>query len=247
MWALIDHHLDVDSPLHRWHSTTKLVGMGAIIAATACVTELRPASLALLVSLAAIALASLPVAEVARRMRGLLAFVAAFALLLVLTADDEQTWSLGPLEVSGHALELAALVGCKAVGVALLAVAMVATTPFAGFCHSLRRLGCPARLVQVILLAYRMNFALGGENALAARGFRWRPGRRGLAIVGLVIGSLLVRSLDRADRLYSAMLARGYDGRIRCLAGRPVTGKDAVKTGIAILAAGALIGVQLWK
>ncbi len=251
MWSLIDHHLDVDSPLRAWHSTTKLIGIGSLIVATACVTNLILAGAALVVSMVAVAFTRLPVRLVVRRTRGLIVFIAVFAVLVALTADDGRRLSLGPISVSTHGLALAGMVGAKAVGITLLALSLVATTPFAQLCRSLKRVGCPARLVGVILLSYRMNFALGGEMesmqaALAARGFRLRLNRRALATIGLVIGSLLVRSLDRADRLYNAMLARGYDGSIPYLSTRSVAPGDVIKMLVAILLAGALVGARLW-
>jgi cobalt/nickel transport system permease protein len=179
-------------------------------------------------------------------MRAVLGFIVVFTLLLAFTADGEPTFRFGPLAVSGRALTLAALLGCKITAIALLAAALVASTRFAELCHSLRRMGCPARLVQIILLTYRMNFALAGETesvryALAARNFRWRVSRRGLSTIGTAIGSILVRSLDRADRLYSAMLARGYDGQIRCLPTRGVNRSDVAKTLACVAIAAMLI------
>jgi cobalt/nickel transport system permease protein len=251
MWSLIDHHLDVDSPLRTWHATTKLIGIGSLIAATACVTNASLAGAALALSVVAVVLTRLPVRPVIRRTRGLIAFIALFTVLVALTAHGRPVFSLGPIGVSAHGLELAAVVGAKAVGITLLALALVATTPFAQLCRSLNRIGCPARLVSVILLSYRMNFALGGEMesvraALAARGFRFRFSRRALGTIGLVIGSLLVRSLERADRLYNGMLARGYDGNIPYLSSQSVAGADVLKMLAAIVLAGALVGVQLW-
>jgi cobalt/nickel transport system permease protein len=246
MWALIDHHLHVRSPLHDWHATAKLFGLGVLILADAFLADVRCAAAGLLVGIAAILLTALPIALILRRMRAVLGFILVFTLLLALTADGEPTLGLGPLAVSGRALSLAALVGCKITAIALLGAALVASTPFAELCHSLRRMGCPARLVQIILLTYRMNFALAGEtesvrHALAARNFRWQAGRRGLSTIGTAIGSVLVRSLERADRLYDAMLARGYDGQIRRLPTRGINLSDVGKTLACVTIAAILI------
>ncbi len=52
-----------------------------------------------------------------------------------------------------------------------------------------------------------------------------------------MVGSLMVRSLDRGDRVYQAMAARGYDGEARSLPLPPLTQADS---GL-LLAAGALL------
>jgi cobalt/nickel transport system permease protein len=36
-------------------------------------------------------------------------------------------------------------------------------------------------------------------------------------VTGAMAGSLFLRSLERSDRIYMAMLARGYDGEVRSL------------------------------
>ncbi|UCG32586.1 MAG: cobalt ECF transporter T component CbiQ [Phycisphaerales bacterium] len=249
MWSLIDHHLHVRSPLHDWHATAKLFGLGTLVLTAAFLADVRCAAAGLLVGVAALLLTALPVAVILRRMRAVLGFILVFTLLLALTADGGPTLRLGPLAVSGRALTLAALIGCKVTAIALLAAALVASTPFAELCHSLRRVGCPARLVQIILLTYRMNFALAGETesvryALAARNFRWRATRRGLSTVGTVVGSVLVRSLDRADRLYNAMLARGYEGQIRRLPTRGGNWSDVAKTLVCVAIAATLIAAE---
>ncbi|UCF33048.1 MAG: cobalt ECF transporter T component CbiQ [Phycisphaerales bacterium] len=250
MWALIDHHLDVDSPLHRWHPTAKLIGLGLLIVAGACVTDLRLAGGVLALSFATVLLTKLGFRVLLRRTRGLLLFIIFFTLLVAFTAGGGPSLAIGPVSVSQRGLELAALVGCKALGIALLAVALVTTTPFAQLCRSLRRIGCPTRLVSVLLLTYRMNFALGGEmesiqSGLRARGFRFAPTAWGIKTMGTVTGSLLVRSLERADRLYHAMLARGYDGSIPCLPSGRVKRTDVWKLSAAVLLGIALISVQV--
>jgi cobalt/nickel transport system permease protein len=54
-------------------------------------------------------------------------------------------------------------------------------------------------------------------------------------------GSLMVRSFERSDRVYSAMLSRGYDGEIRSLHEPAITAKD---WGILIIAILLLAGIM---
>jgi len=243
MWSLIDHHLHVDSPLHRWHPTAKLVGIAGLIIAAAFVTAPLAVAALLLLAGGLLLLSRLPLAVIWRRLRGILLFLLLFAVLLAVTAGEPEA----PLSLSFSAagLRLGALVAGKAVAIALLAVGLLGTTSFAALCRALRRLGCPQRLVHVLLMTWRMNFALAGElesmsMALSARGFRWRLGRRALATAGCAVGSLLVRSLERADRLYDAMLARGYDGRLRTLGTASMRSVDVLMMIAALLLAGGI-------
>jgi cobalt/nickel transport system permease protein len=251
MWALIDHHLNIESPLRTWHPTAKLIGLGSLIFAAACAPDLQAAGVGLALAIFAVALTRFPPRLLWRRLRGLVLFVTVFAALIALTANGAPRWHLGPLGISEPGLVLGALLGAKALSIALLGAALVATTPFSQLCQSLQRLGCPARVTQVTLLAYRMSFALGSEVestrwALSARGFSWRPSPRTLRALGHVLGSLLARSLDRADRLYDAMLARGYDGSVRCLPTARATAADGVAAVGVVLVAVGLIGMSWW-
>jgi cobalt/nickel transport system permease protein len=68
-----------------------------------------------------------------------------------------------------------------------------------------------------------------------------------LKVVGGMIGSLFLRSYERSERVYAAMLARGFDGELRHMHGRSLTASDWVLFGSALTAI-ALFGVagQIW-
>jgi len=103
------------------------------------------------------------------------------------------------------------------------AILLTSTTPPESIFWSLRALRAPAILVAVVGFAYRYLSLLLGEarrmlRARSARSAR-RPGHRPSwvwqgQVAGAMAGSLFVRSLERSERVYLAMLARGYDGRI---------------------------------
>jgi cobalt/nickel transport system permease protein len=83
----------------------------------------------------------------------------------------------------------------------------------------------PRLLTLIAGFMYRYLFVIGGEVrrmrvALAARGYRPRHALQAAAI-GRVATALFLRSYDRGERVYVAMLARGYRGatpRLRALA-----------------------------
>jgi cobalt/nickel transport system permease protein len=102
------------------------------------------------------------------------------------------------------------------------AILLTSTTPPESIFWSLRALRAPAILVAVVGFAYRYLSLLLDEarRMLRARGARSarRPGRRPSLVwqgqvAGAMAGSLFVRSLERSERVYVAMLARGYNGR----------------------------------
>lgn len=92
------------------------------------------------------------------------------------------------------------------------------------FFWALEALKLPPLLVSIIAFAYRYLQLLAGEAERMASARRARQTRRGragpslafsLRSAGGFIGSLLLRGLERSERVYGAMLARGYDGSAR--------------------------------
>lgn len=100
------------------------------------------------------------------------------------------------------------------------ALLLIATTSFPGMCHALRRLGVPPLFISQLLFLYRYLFVLMEEamRILRARDMR-SFGTRGTGVKVFVrlIGTLFVRTVERAERIYNAMLSRGFRGDIPSL------------------------------
>ncbi len=100
------------------------------------------------------------------------------------------------------------------------ALLLIATTSFPGVCHALRRLGFPALFVSQLLFLYRYLFVLMEEAMRIIRAREMRSfGSRGAGMKMFVrlIGILFLRTVDRAERIYYAMLSRGFQGDIPTL------------------------------
>lgn len=101
---------------------------------------------------------------------------------------------------------------------ALIGTLLVSVTPYSSVLAAASELGAPDLLVQTASLVYRYLHVLR-ERAAAmtasalARGWSARTPDR-FAVGGSMLGALLLRSLDRGERVHRAMLARGYTGRM---------------------------------
>jgi cobalt/nickel transport system permease protein len=106
---------------------------------------------------------------------------------------------------------------------------LIATTPFHEICHSLRRLGIPKPFVAQLMLLHRYLFIIAQETSrlLQARDLRSFEGRgKELRYYIPMVGQLLLRSLNRAQRLHAAMLSRGFTGEIHILNPAPMGHTD---------------------
>jgi cobalt/nickel transport system permease protein len=102
-------------------------------------------------------------------------------------------------------------------------------------------------MVAIISFMYRYLGVLGDEaqrmNRARASRSAARPGRRAGGsllwrgrVTGAMVGSLFLRSYERSERVYSAMLARGFDGELRYLPGPGLEARAIVLFGLAIAA-----------
>ncbi len=102
------------------------------------------------------------------------------------------------------------------------------STPFPDLLAAMRAIRVPRLLVAIFGLMWRYLFVLVDEalRLLRARASRsGRSDRPGLKtggslawrgrVAGGMAGNLFLRAYERSERIYMAMLARGYDGEIR--------------------------------
>jgi len=123
---------------------------------------------------------------------------------------------LGPVAASREGLTTFAAVSSKALIGTVSAVLLGATTTFPDVLHGLERMRAPRLLTLIAAFMYRYLFVITGEArrmrvALAARGYRPRHALQAAAI-GRVATALFLRTFERGERVYVAMLARGYSG-----------------------------------
>ena len=248
-----------DSPLHRLEARLKAAAALALIVAAVLVPPERTwpfaAYLALLGGLAA--LARLPAGPVLRRVAGFAPFILTAAVLLPFTRPGDGTVAaalhLGPLRLRLYQAGLLAAKGValKSLISALTVVLLASTTPFSGLLQALERLRFPQLLLGVVAFLYRYLFLLQGEFlrlTRAARSRNWQAGSLRLRVraAGGIVGSLFLRTYDRGERVYTAMLARGFDGRFRALASGAVAPRGwAALAGFLLVVAAILAGAFL--
>lgn len=118
--------------------------------------------------------------------------------------------------VSGGWVSLASIV-LRSLLAAAASVVLVAVTGFPAICAALERLGMPRPLAMQLLFLYRYLGVLGEEALRMNAAHEQRSNGHALTIGGFgrLTGRLLLRTWDRAERIYLAMCARGFDGAIR--------------------------------
>ena len=127
-----------------------------------------------------------------------------------------------------------------------MAILLVAVTEFPKIIHALNHLRVPTILTVIISFLYRYLFVLADEvmrmmrarqaRSAAAAGIRsggsvaWRA-----QIAGHMAGQLFLRSYERSDRIYNAMLSRGYKGELMTIHPHHYHRSDLLIGGLSIL------------
>jgi cobalt/nickel transport system permease protein len=208
---------DPASPIHRLDPRAKIVGLaGVTVVGVSTPLHAWPAFVACLAALAAIAvLARVGPGVVWSRVRVILPLVV-FVAAFVPFVRGGPAVEVGPLSLSEAGLATFALVTLKATIGAVGAVLLGATTSFPDILHGLERLRAPRLLTVIAAFMYRYVFVIVEEarrmrSALAARAYR--PRHLGqVAAIGRLVTALFLRSYERGERVYLAMLSRGYAG-----------------------------------
>ncbi len=134
-----------------------------------------------------------------------------------------------------------------------VALLLALTTPFTDLLWAFSRLHVPATLIAIVGFMYRYLYTLSdeAERLIRARSARSAtlPGHKaggGLIwrarIAGGMIGNLFLRSYERSERVYAAMLARGYDGKLLKLDAPPLNRAAILSGSLPLL---ALVGIEL--
>jgi len=214
----LDRLARLDTPVHRVDPRAKVITTAVFIV---CVVSYGKYDLLGLVPFAVfpVALATegdLPLGFLGR----LLLVVSPFALVMGAfnpLFDREVVAQLGAWGVTGGWISYASIV-LRFLLTAGAALVLTATTSFTGICLALQKLKVPDVLVTQLLLLFRYIFVLGDEAHRMGQARRLRSfGRRGMGwrIYGQMLGQLLLRTFARAQRIYLAMMCRGFDGQIR--------------------------------
>jgi cobalt/nickel transport system permease protein len=128
-----------------------------------------------------------------------------------------------------------------------MAILLVAVARFPDIIHALEHLRVPGILTTIIAFLYRYLFVLADE---VFRLMRARESRSAVAagtrsggsvvwraqIAGHMAGQLFLRSYERSDRVYNAMLARGYAGHLNTINPHELRRVDYVTTALVLAA-----------
>ncbi len=225
--SFIDQYSDRDSVLHRLDPRTKFIATFVFILAVALTPPgrwLTFAAFFLLISVL-ILLSRVPVLYVLKRSLVIMPFVLLIAIFIPFFKEGEVASSyniwLWQISVTYGGLQVLGNILAKSWLSVLSLILLISTTGITGLLDGLERMRMPRVLIMLLSFMYRYIFILVDEvmRMKQARDSRSFGGSRlwQIRTIGLMTGTLFIRSYERGERVYTAMLARGFDGHSRML------------------------------
>ena len=233
------HFLDPYKPrpslVHEFDPRIKFVLTVAFILTTALTPPAAwPVYILLLAVVLAVAMLSeLGLPYVLKRSLIAIPFVlAALPIIFTMEGPTLLSFDLGPwtISLSQTGLERFISIALKSWISVQAAIILAASTPFPELLQAMRAVKIPRLLVAIFGLMWRYLFVLADEALRLLRARSARSGKGDLThsksggsvvwrarVAGGMAGSLLLRGIERSDRIYNAMLARGYDGEVRAI------------------------------
>ena len=122
-----------------------------------------------------------------------------------------------PLFFSEDGMRMAALITIRVHTAVLAFMALLQTTSMPELLQALNQLHIPRKLIVLLHFTYRYVHVLGEEalkiqHGMILRGFAPSLNLSTFRTYGNLIGMLLIRSIMRSQRVYDAMILRGFNG-----------------------------------
>ncbi|WP_413255791.1 cobalt ECF transporter T component CbiQ [Floridanema fluviatile] len=215
-------HLDIDSKQASfWHSLapkTRVLCTLLLVFAIALTPNGRwwTWGIYAIAVLALVLLSKVTLPVLFKRIAVEFAFVAVILFGTLFRSGGEVVWSWGIIKITSEGLTVLGSVTIKALLSLLMLNLLTLTTSVPALLNGLIALKMPPLLVAILASMYRYISVLIGEfnamrRAAASRNLTGNSGWQ-RQVIGNMIGALFIRTYERGDRVYQAMLARGYQG-----------------------------------
>jgi len=230
----IDKYAHLHSIFHSWDPRVKIVSLTLLIITIALLPQILLALVGFAIAVIFVFLSRIPFSFVLKQLRWVMLFLLFFFMVMPLTVDGNNIIKLKDITVSWEGLKLASLISLRAISICLLIFPMIGTTKFHESIKALHKLKFPNKLVQIIMFAYRYIFVFMEQfarmfTAAKARCFKKKTDFFTFKTIGNLIGMLFVRSFERTQSVYNAMISRGYKGDLKTFDEFKLCGKDLIK------------------
>jgi cobalt/nickel transport system permease protein len=245
----IDNFATGDSLLHRLDPRVKIVVAVLFSVVVALADNHACLAVAASVAITLLFIARLSFKQVLIRLLAVNTFILFLWLFLPFTYGGEELFSIGPLHATREGIDYALLITIKSNSIVLCLIALIATIPVITLGHALSHLRVPDKLIHLFFFTVRYLQVLHLEydrlrDAMKIRGFRPRSNLHTYRSLAYLIGMLLIKSFDRAERIRKAMVCRGFQGKFYLLSHFELKRRDVTMFVLMMLLISTMAALQ---
>ncbi len=206
-----------ESIFHRADPRVKLIAALALSLEIVWLKSLIALFGALILSFLLLIVAKLNKKVLAKRFFIINFFILFMWAILPWTTPGTALFSIGPIHISKEGVFLSLLITLKCNSIMAFNITLLSTSTIFSIAHALNHLKVPSTLVQLLFFSWRYLHVLEEEytklkRAAILRGFRPKANLFTYKTYGYLLGSLFIRTYDRGQRVYYALICRGFNG-----------------------------------
>ncbi|GAQ94738.1 cobalt/nickel transport system permease protein [Thermodesulfovibrio aggregans] len=144
-------------------------------------------------------------------------FIIFIWLFIPLTYPGNPHIEIGSIRISLEGIKYALSITIKCNAIIIATISLLSTSSVFSLAHAMLHLKMPKKLVTLFFLFYRYITVIHDEylkikRAAALRGFVPATNLHTYKTYAYIVGGMLIKSLERAEEIYKAMLCRGFNG-----------------------------------
>lgn len=227
----LEEFAEGSSFFHRLDPRVKFVTFVPYVIVIAVMDNGALPALALMISVGMIVVSRVDAKKLLNRLVAVNTFVLLLWIFLPFSYPGDAVLRIGPLTATEAGVYAAMTITLKANAIVLATIAMLGTSEVFSLAHALVHLRVPDKLVHLFFFFYRYISVLHEEyehlhRAIRVRAFRPRTNLHTYKTYAYLVGMLIVKSFDHSQRIYQAMLCRGFTGKFPVIAHFHMHGRD---------------------
>ncbi len=213
----LEEFAEGNSFFHRLDPRVKFITVIPYIFVIAVMQGTKGPFSALMISLLIIALSRISFKKLIGRLIVVNTFILVLWIFLPFSYPGDTVFHIGSLKATREGFLYVLSITLKANAIVLATIAILGTSEVFSLAHALVHLKFPRKLVYLFFFFYRYISVLHDEyskmrRALTIRAFRAKTNLHTYRTYAYLVGMLIVRSFDHSQRIYKAMLCRGFTG-----------------------------------
>ncbi len=238
-----------DSIVHRFDPRTKILATLVLSITVTLMNDIGSLCLAFFFPITLLLIARVSVRQIFRRLIAVNLFALFMWFVLPFTVVGGAEYSLGPFTIYRDGLLSALRITLRSNVIILSIMALLGTSPIFNVVHALEHLGIPNKLAHLYFLCFRYVHVIGEEYqrlrvAMKCRGFKPGTDLHTYRTYAYLMGMLLVRSFDRADRIMAAMKCRGFKQRLFIIHHYEMRRNDYVFAAVSMLFVTIILAIR---